>query len=610
MSSPISVLKTIDPRVDWGESQTMVATEGPSAVTYQVVTPADPTVQNPNFVIQSPSQLMGLNKLMYLQAKGLYTITGTNLSATGSSNNICFRAWPLHQIMGSLRATINNTTVSIVPQLYVSALALLSNPSQDQAGVQSSTCTNPDQFTNLADVIGSPCSPMNNYTDSPQSNYVQTSRTTAITSINYAEDGTQIVVGFDIYEPLMISPFVYSSYDNSKSFFGVNNLTVEINYANTNRLMEYVLSVGDDDGVPTVASAITTFSYQGLHCSFVAPTVTSVGVIDKYFSYNYSSLSYFPSSARDSVLAPGASTQIFSNSADLPTIPNKFLIYCIQSNADLNALCKTNANIYPTITGADTYVPSPTYGTTSDLFLPLSNLSIQYGTKSAIGSGATTLQLWQQSARNGLNASYRQFIGAPVLGGANTFPLGFVLPTTPGSPINGQVAQLCGTPIIIDTASDLGIGPDICPGMNIKTQFTVSVTITNNTNLTLTGVQLYVVPIVSGLVTINSGNTSVTLGGITPADLQNANRLPYVSSSMLRKQKSMSGYSGGRFNLGDALKRAFTPHNIGTGLKMASPLLSGAFGPEAGLVASSIGNALSGSGRMSRGKMHKAIKHY
>lgn len=585
MSRPIAVLKSIDPRVDWGEAQTIVAMEGPSAVTFQQVTPPDPTVQNPTFVIQCPSQQMGINKLMYLEASGTYTITGTNLSDTQFGQRIGFRAWPLHQIMGSLRATINNTTVSITPNLYVTALAVLANPAQDQAGCQSSTCTNPDQFTNQADALTSVSSPFGVFTNSPQSNYVQTSRTTAITNIAYSADGTSIVVSFSLFEPLMISPWVYSSYDNAKSFFGVNNITVEINYTNTNRLMEYVLD--SSRNVPTVTNAGVTFTRQALHVSYVAPSVTSIGILDKYFSYNYSSLSYFPTSYAGTINS-GASYGMQSNSADLPTIPSKFLIYCVQSNADQNALCKTQLPIAGAVS----------YGTTSDLFLPLSNLSIQYGTKSAIGSGASPLQLWQMSARNGLNASFRQFIGAGIYCGIQN------------AGQNGQVATLCGSPIVIDTASDLGIGPDICPGMNIKTQFTVSVTVTNNTSIALTGVQLYVVPIVSGMVTINGGNTSVSLGGITPADLHSANQLPYISATALRKQKSMSGYSGGRFNLGDALKRAFTPHNIGTGLKMASPILSGAFGPEAGLIASSIGHALSGSGKMSRGKMHKAIKHY
>lgn len=551
------IIKSIDGRIDLRQPR-YVAFEGPANVTYQQITPPDQTVLNPLFTVNVPSTGMGVNRCMMMTTSGSVTITGTAINNFATQQSISLRAWPLHQCMGNLQAQINDGTITITPNLYITALAMVGNDIKDQSDLQSTTATVPDSVCDYASAVGTIASPFANALDQ-NNNGLASCRTQQITNIVYTGT-TSVQIFFTVSEPLLLSPFTYSS-DSKKSLFGINTMNITINYNNLQRLISFATPVGT-----TISNITGAFSAQALQVSFVAPTENSLTLQPRIISYNYAGIQQIPTTIGGTLAANGGQAAVSSNSIELSIIPSKFIIFAVPAFSDTN-----------TITGS---IP--------DFFFPISNVSIQYGQKSGLLAGASQIQLWETSRRNGVNASYQRWAGSKIYDSA------------------GSTATYGGAPFVVDVAADLGLPTNLTAGMNVRTQFVINCNVTNQTGVSYNNCRFVVVAITPGIVSINGGSTIVMLGGLPGDALVGSSGMDPIAEALVRADASNHGYSGGSF--WSSLKKGFSV--AGKAAKVLAPALSLAGGPELGMAATAFGHAFGGGARLSRGSVRNTIRSH
>ncbi len=576
MTSKIKIIRAIDPRIAIDEPQSVVAPLGPIAQTFTTVQPSAKSF-SPTYTIQCPSQGMGINRLMYQRVTGTVTLTGTNMGAFTAESCIAMRSWPLARCMSSLRATINNCSVSINPNLYMSALAFVGNDSYEQYGVQSGTSTSPDMLTTPFDNLSWQSSPFGNPLHSPQSDHISSSRTQQITGI--VATATTLDISYDIIEPLVISPFVYNSQDNQKSFFGVNNLVIDISYVNSMcQLLDYSIPIGS-----TVTSSVNLLGTMTLLVTYVAPSDLSLLAIPRAISYNYTNLQQFPttipilpaSTIVGGVYTLGAGDQVTSNACQLSTIPRAFLVFCSPSQTDLNSVSKE-------FNTCSTAIPKAS-GTQQDVFFQLSNINVQFGNYSGIFSSAKPMQNWQVSARNGIDASYPRWAGLPIIDSMG---------------LHGIYA---GAPLLIVTSRDLQLPQELTSGMQVMTQFQISATVTNQTLDEYTNAQLTVVAITDGFFEIEAGASTSYLGGITLEELKKANDATPTQMAQIDLRTQKRGYSGGKYSWGNF------KHDMRGVLDYIAPVSKPILGALTNRAVKEIG---AGGAKASRGHVRHALDHY
>tara|TARA_R110000868_G_scaffold84595_3_gene238450 strand:+ start:3350 stop:5140 length:1791 start_codon:yes stop_codon:yes gene_type:complete len=510
---------------------TMVVPEGPSSVTYQSVTTADPTSVNPIFTIDIPSQMTGLQRTAYWEMTGSFVVTGTFLDLLAVTDRVALRQFPLQSMCSSLEAQVNNTTVSIgsVNQI-LPALLRVANPSSSGTGVQSATASTPDWTSNYEAAVGRLNSPFRPAGDMEVSDTNGPPRTVGITSITYNGVGaaaTQMTVNFHVREPIILPPFGYTNAAREKAIYGVNQIQVKANMRDFNRGLSIALPAG-----ATMTSVAMTPTQQSILAVFVTPDDRSIAVARKeaqIFRYDYNTVQSFFTTLTAGVVNDTASVSGTSNSFQLPVIPEKILIFATYSETDRQDATQS--------------LP--------DAFMPITSLQVQAGTRAGLLSGATSMDLYAMSLKNGAKTPYFNYLGLPQVSSGNT-----------GNQANGS-----GGPIVIDVAADLSLPDGMTPGMQAQWQFAVSqVTATNRYGRNITGPRLVVVAITGGIIENMAGDSKVIVGGVSTLDSDALRLAPRLSSIEFHKDADDAGFGGSK--IGDWFKKA--GETILSGVKSAA----------------------------------------
>jgi hypothetical protein len=230
-------------------------------------------------------------------------------------------------------------------------------------------------------------------------------------------------------------------------------------------------------------------------------------------------------SSRNQLIAAGASAQLSSNSYQLNTVPHSIIVYAKERESDIYASASSKTN------------KTDSYGV-------IEKLEIQYNNQSAILSSASEVQLFQMSARNGVDLSWQEFSGATkeLSGTANTLPTNI---------------PLCGSLVCLSFGKDISANdPTAIPGVSINSNFQVRATVRNPNN---NGIDIYydltVLYVYEGILSIAPGQA-------------------YKYVSLLTKDETLSleveegdVVSGGAVDFKGMLSKAKT------GLKKAAPFL-------------------------------------
>ena len=548
-----------DPRQAYKADEVGVILRGPVQNTFQSYPAQNLSTSVSNFNIQPPSNDVGIAKNMRLFASGNFTLnftapmlgSSTTLGAV-LSGYLGIRAFALQQNMTSITVQINNSVQTLTPYTYLDALLHINNCSGNQAGFLSSGGSLPDFTTDYLAWAGTNRSVIGLVSSGVESDQVAKPRTIAITyttpgSFNAtttiaSETTYAIPLSFAIYEPFIVSPFLMTDFE-SDALRGVSGLNISCNWSTS--LTSRMFSLAQNSDLTNVSISNFAFTAINLYLNYITPDrdslVSPYGGVQKYAIANITESSTSLSGGTN--VAAGGSVTVSSQNLENNVIPDLIIIY-----ARPGASART--------------ITQP------DCMYQISNLNIQYMNKSVL-QGISTIQLYDMSKANGLTSSdFAQFAGLTADN------LGYQ--TSSGCPL----IYGC-SPIVINPSRDLALEDGLVNGAMVKNQLLVTCTVTNQ-GLTAIPIDLVILELVTGVMTVSSGQAVVQNGLFPLQVIQSARGAPATLHwhDFSRAQKAY-GYAGGRSffsKVGHFFQRAFgVGKKIYEGVKKVAPHLKEAY---------------------------------
>lgn len=518
---PTGTVGVLDASIAIPQRYDAVVQEGPAYRSYNIVSADDGTnTSSAAWTIRAPSVNMGTSRYLPLRAVGTITVTGTGLN-NAANCQFALRDWPLASCMSNLTCNVDQANITVQqPQQMIAAYARVANPTRLQKTTQSGSATAPDVGSRYVDIANTAASPFGSGFDAVSGDGVAAVRTSQITSMLFGAGGTQVTIGFDITEPLIISPFVSDS-TNPEALFGVNTIQINATWNALHRMLSAALFNG-----ATITGVSVAFSRQELQVCYVTPSTKSITTKDITAHYSCSDFRYY--SIQQGVLSvPGTASANISSQA-VSVCPRQIIIW-----ASL-----------PTAESITSPIIAPT---TADVFLPIDTLSINLYDKSGLLAGATPQQLHALSLQSGLKATMSEFLGNAVYQargsattGTNLLPDGFY----------------AGAPIVLDVASLLSLPDHIAPGSLEATQFTVQARVssrnlgqTNNAAAhdPLAAFNLNLLLVTDATLICSGGSSVYSQLALTPSEIGKAREGSELTSLTVNRLRLEATLSGGSF---------------------------------------------------------------
>ena len=493
-------------------------------------------------------------------------------------------SFPLHQLVGTLTAQINDTTVSINTDTVLREVLRLTDYKKNR--LQRTCPTKLDSYASYNDAYLAVNSPLASYLDGaseddqPNGAYWDVAFTTpagvdlsTLATNNYAngiagsgggvvqyvtsptlrgipvrtnagvgaENGPySIYFRFTSKEKLVLSPFIFAdSHEYSTGLFSVNNIQLVMNMSQTGvgRVIRSSSGGGrviNQPGTPAGAVQYNTnapnggFNNSQISLLFISPNLDlplpSKSIVP------YTSFPRFITTGLSSIPANTTATQVNSQTITLPSIPDLMVFYAKPS-------------VYNDTTVADFY-------------LPITQISLVFNNVAGLLSNHTPEELYALSVANGLEMSYNEWYG------------------TSWTARTGSTLHTVGGFLVVKPGKDFALQTGEAPGLQgqITVQYTVS--IRNPSNLSAFTPVLYLITVQSGFFETLAGSSRVVLNVLSEADIINAPMAPEESSVGLARVVGGSFFS----SLGSMLSKA---KNIYTATKPVVSAIKGVL-PETG----------------------------
>jgi hypothetical protein len=465
-----------------------------------------------NFNITPNSPTSVLDRSVIVATKVKFIFTG---SQVGGSGNVI---QPEQSAPRGFNYGVQSSTVTInglsISQETQAIMHVLSHFSEDDHMIHKQTISPSwmaaDYVQRYIDVSqGTNMNTLSNYKNSTRARFGKGTYDYTVNTIS----ATAANVDVTFYEYMTLSPMNYNG-DEMPGLTNVTSLQLTFTLANLERMWAQA-----NDNITTLQVSILESNCHFQELSFpvylnVPPVVTT----------SYTDIQR-QTSSRNQLIAAGASAQLSSNSYQLNTVPHSIIVYAKERESDIYASASSKTN------------KTDSYGV-------IEKLEIQYNNQSAILSSASEVQLFQMSARNGVDLSWQEFSGATkeLSGTANTLPTNI---------------PLCGSLVCLSFGKDISANdPTAIPGVSINSNFQVRATVRNPNN---NGIDIYydltVLYVYEGILSIAPGQA-------------------YKYVSLLTKDETLSleveegdVVSGGAVDFKGMLSKAKT------GLKKAAPFL-------------------------------------
>ena len=564
---PLKLTNVVDPRLDcldfvqkdnmWGvfkgcEGQNSVAQQANSYSTSGITF---------NFNTQSENVIV--DRRMYCRAQFQMTFVGT--APVGqpllATENDALRCLPLAAVTQSLKVTINGSSVESQYSDALQAILRYNLPEEAKnLDLSMSPCAQ-DKYQRYQSGVGSIRNSLSSYQNSGEEigrGAFELDFITNPLSAGNDADGNPIpltaVVRFTVTEPLLLSPMCYSSQKLEAGLIGVKNMGVQFNFSagQLNRVWSRSPIANVTITSATCAIGAGTTEPPSLLVNYLTPPLISQSQIPRSVNYQYYKSETFVNDM-NTTIAPRATQRFTNNAIQLSTVPRCIYLYASRPNSD------------------KTYL-------TTDTFHALSNLSLNYLNVSGQFSSMTIQDLYQMCVKNGSNLSWLEWSGRTrTIGEAQ------------GG--NSGVDGMVGSVIKLDV-SDLHIPSNVASGMNVNSQLSFSVDVTNlnqNDNL---GVQLVTVIVYDGLMTIQNGSMATQVGIISQSDVTSvrADRSNYMD-----------------FNSASTMLGGSMFSKLGHFASKASKVLDAVCGAKSAMGGELVNSKHSGGRAMSRAELKKRI---
>jgi len=544
MASEVSKYSVFDPRIIQTKPKYAVE-KGAASLTNVSVQAQTADASSVQFNVQVPSENVFVDRAVQWQGALVATISlttsgGTIAQGSSLSSLIAPAAFPLHQAVTQMSATINDATVTVNTQDVLPQVLRLADMADAR---RQRTCpTMLDNYAKYPDSRVVPNSPLRLWSETKTSDEVPnggfngfyfatdatgaTPTTTggplaggnaAVSYLNgqpYANATiaagqvlTFFVVVYSV-EKLLLPPFIFADQDElSTGLFGVQNFQVQMNIA------------------PSPSRAFR-----------VAPglSTTSSAGATVYTSFAVTSAAWSTTAAKGGLWAnqPSLAVQFLTPSLDVPLPPKSIVPYMeypryistpstlvpastslLSSSVDLQSNTITLPNIPDLLL---VYVKPSAYAdsTNGDWSLPITKISMNFDNFSGLLSTMTQEQLYGMSVHNGVDLDWSAWSGYGVV------PLS-VAGGAAGLPSAGGLVGLVGGPLVLRPGRDFALQSGQAPGLvgNFTLQFTVSVQNFTGANQTP---NIYVVPISSGFFETIKGSSRIIKGVLTEQDILGA----------------------------------------------------------------------------------------
>ena len=487
--------------------------------------------------------------------------------------------FPLHSLVTTMTATINNNTIS---QNMMDTLPILLRmvDSEEFAKYDCMTPTALDYLAEYKDGVhrmdfqldqnsqGQPCAYMRDATDSqpPVANTFTGTKSTAFVSYPnnslafdmnrpaatayyhkprgawklealYAVDAstnaqrvprvtdTVVYARFKVTEPLLLSPFVFGSGYGKQGFYGIQTMNLNMNInSNAGRAWRSAVFEGTKTvEVEKFADSQLLFQFLTPHASDMLDPRNVVPFYEfpVYRTSNNVALQPRPNYGRAisaGVIEDAPTATIASHNIQLSGIPDKLIIFVRKRVADLG--CK-DTDSYATIKG----------------------ISINFNNQAGLLSSMTQEQLFRNSIQSGLaNMSWDEFCGSTVSAASGSTNVGLREPylglgardTSPGF----QMSPTTGTILVLNFAEVIQLTEEYyAPGSlgSFNLQLTVQVQNNQYEVWPENSYELVIIPMNTGVFVNERGTSSTFLSLLTKQDVLDAlQQQPYSNFEMRR----------------------------------------------------------------------------
>jgi hypothetical protein len=502
MSADFEKVLVKDARLDVHDSIKYAVIKGGQNVTMAQYPAISQSSSQLIFNIQVPSEQTLIDRRVLLQTDLTLTVQTTDISGGYINNNASsclygqdssLAAFPLHQLMTVLSATINNNTVSLNVRDALPAILRVLD-CDDLHCYNGMTPTFADTLGSYTQGANSLCNPnasywaVNNPKIIPRGTfpfkyYSKTQPAGAAFGV------VNEVFTWTLTEPLLISPFIFSNLKaNNQAFYGIQNLNIVVNIGNADRVFRgfngapstassnalgttyavpspalsaasgfaavpWINNVSGGATIPgagagAASTNIPMFANTRLLFNFLTPHPSDLmparNIVPFYELPRYitsignqvepATWSTANGLAQQSVLVPQAFN--FSiNSLQLNQIPDKLIFYIRQAAS------------------------GQSYGS-PDVAFPITGISINFNNNSGILATAQPVDLWQMSRNNGLNSSWLEFSGL-----ANNRPVvldDYLAPAVAATPTESRVraVQTVGSYVVLEFGKDIQLVED------------------------------------------------------------------------------------------------------------------------------------------------------
>ena len=552
MASEVAKYSVYDPRIVQTKPKYAVEKGALSLtnVSFQSQTADSSSCQ---FNVQVPSENVFVDRAVEWQGQicaqvsvTLTALSGTAIPAgTSLQGLVAPAAFPLHQAVSQMSATINDATVTVNTSDVLPQILRLAD--MRDARRQRTCPTMLDRYAVYPDSSYVPNSPLQSWAQTYESDGVPNggfngfyfattpagnvpvpiSGTLTVGEVTYVNgqptlyqvlDGTGGTVTRTLtfycvvlsVEKLLLPPFIFADQDElSTGLFGVQNFQVQMNISSVaSRSFRVstkttVLDSGNHTVAPFSAATVSwsTGLYAGLWVTqprlavqFLTPSLDiplppkSIVPYMEFPRYIATPGTTVPSSP--TVLT--GFTPLASQTITLPNIPDLLLIYVKPAS----------------YTG-------PTQG---DWSLPITSISLNFDNFSGLLSTMTQEQLYQMSVHNGVDMDWSEWSGL----GNVPFATSLVAAGTVGAPASGGQLGLVGGPLVLRPGRDFSLQAGQAPGLvgNFTLQFNLNVQ--NFTGIDQTACNIYTVPISSGFFETIKGSSRIIKGVLTEQDILSA----------------------------------------------------------------------------------------
>lgn len=566
----LRVQRVIDPRTDANSPNDRIYNvfEGAADISYQNLSQdGGVSATSLTWTLNPPSPNVFVNRRVMVSIRYLLNFVGTSAGvgipliqavglpvAAGVLPGLQYydapRAYPIAKSFQTVQFSLGNDRLSQNLGQYWGGMNRYNNDVESQDLWHSMTPSMLDQSQAYSDLDGFARNPLREYGD----NALQCPRGGFTGALITRNDGTGApgdIATVELYATEMIdlSPFLFEKGRQDVGYIGVQNqsMTVTLGGKGNGVLSGLAASLWSHSTLGSVlTSATATVLTAQVKVSYLTPD--QVMEIPRSMNYNYSEITYYPTTVNAAVLSQ-ASTVITMNNIQLQSIPSRILFWVAPQDASY------------TVSSTDTY-----YG--------IEAINISFDNRDSLLSNATQEDLYQIAVKNKCNMSWRQF------------------------------TRDCGSVIALDFGEDIPLRSTQAPGL--RGTFNLRLTVTcRNLAAAASIPTLSVVSVAEGVLSIINQNVIRNIGVLTAQDVLNSKLTPGRTY-----HPSGSVYGGAWYDdVWSWVKRIGRPA-IDAAKVIVPAFYPAAAGPLAAIDAAgrAVGVGLRGGKRLTRAQMQKMLR--